>query len=119
MLCNLFVVFLVWGYFQRNPNDLHFILYILYRILFYSGYSANVFGLSNKSNVATETTIKVLPSLPQLRVKVLPKQDKPSASNSTSHPGLNTDTLKRKSLSDSTFELMDGEEWVYSIVYDT
>lgn len=60
-----------------------------------TGYTASIYGLSNKSVTPVETTIKVLPSLPQLRAKIYPKDIKqiPVNSRRRSMSVLETDTL--------------------------
>ena len=77
-----------------------------------SGYTATILGLSNRSSATnSDCTIKVIPSLPQLRVRVFPQDDSTgtggSKRNSTSSIG---STTKRRSITNlDNFELLDGE----------
>ena len=60
-----------------------------------------MYGLSNKSVASIENTVKVLPSLPQLRAKIYPKNN----------PGSKSAQGRRRSMSVlENNELLDGEK---------
>ena len=75
------------------------------------GYKANVLDLLNESTTAVDNNIRVLPSLPQLRAKVIPRPTifSPSAISDINLK-LASPYAKGRSLSTiDYFELLDGE----------
>ena len=79
------------------------------------GFTTTILGLDLSSEIDHDIPITVLPSLPQLRVKIFPH---PSMSltntcTTTDSPSEKSLYTKRRSFSSlDTFELLDGEKYV-------